>query len=109
MSSAIEQTVKALVDFESELGRAKAEASDAKRKAAKDALDWADSAKSSAIQKAHEIASARVSAAKEDAEAQADAIMKKGESDLKSFEGSISKNRSKAAELVSARLLGESS
>jgi vacuolar-type H+-ATPase subunit H len=107
MSSAIEETVKALVEFESELDAAKAGVSDAKTKTMKDAADWAEAAKASAISKAQEIASKTVAKAREDAEAEAERIRKKGESDLKAFESSISKHKSKAAELVAARLLGE--
>jgi len=109
MPSAIESTVKALVEFEAELDRAKAEASDAKRRTMKEAADWAEEAKASAISKAQAMASSGVSRAREDAEAEADAIRKKGDSDLKAFESSISKNKARAAELVAARLLGESS
>jgi len=109
MGSAIESTVKALVEFEAELERAKAEVSDAKRKTMKVALDWADQAKASALVKAQAIASQRLAKAKEEAETEAAAIRNKGESDLKAFESSISKYRSKAAELVAAKLLGETS
>lgn len=107
MSSAIEATVKALVQFESELDRAKAEVTEAKRRTLKDATEWAEAAKATAISKAQEIASGRLAKAKEGAEAEAENIRKKGESDLKAFESSISKHRSKAAALVAARLLGE--
>lgn len=107
MSSAIETTVKALVQFESELDKAKAEVSEAKRRTMKEAIDWAEAAKASAISKAQEIASRRLAKAKEEAEAEAETIRKKGESDLKGFESSISKHRSKAAEMVATRLLGE--
>jgi vacuolar-type H+-ATPase subunit H len=107
MSSAIESTVKALVEFESELDRAKAELSDSSRRGMKEAADWAESARTSAISKAQSIASQRVESAKTDALAEADAIRKRGESALKNFESSISKKRSKAAELVASWLLGE--
>jgi hypothetical protein len=107
MSSAIEATVKALVEFESELEKAKVEAGDAKRRVAKDAADWAQAAKSSAVSKAQEIGSRRVADAKAEAEAEAAKIREKGLSDLKVFESSISRRRSKAAELVASRLLGE--
>jgi len=73
----------------------------------KDATDWAEAAKAAAISKAQEIASQRVTKAKEDAEAEADRIRKKGDSDLREFESSISRHKSKAAELVASRLLGE--
>ena len=108
MSSAIEQTVGALVEFEAQLESAKAGVQEAGKRAAKEAADWAESAKAAAISKAQEIASQNVAKARAQAEAEADVIRKKGESDLKAFEGSIAKNRGKAAELVAARLLGES-
>jgi vacuolar-type H+-ATPase subunit H len=107
MSSAIEETVKALVEFESELDAAKAEVIEARKKTMKDAADWAENAKASAISTAQEIASKTVAKAREDAEAEAAKIRKKGESDLKAFEVSISKHKSKAAELVASRLMGE--
>ena len=107
MGSAIEATVKALVEFEAELDRAKADAAEAKRKTSKEAFDWAEAARSSAISKAQEMASRNVARAKEQAESEADAIRKKGESDLRAFEGSIGKRKDKAAELVAERLLGE--
>lgn len=107
MSSAMELTVKALVEFESELDRAKAEATEARKKASKEAADWAEAAKATAISRAQDIASRRVAKAKEDAGAEAEKIRKKGEADLKSFETSISKRKSEAAKLVTARLLGD--
>lgn len=107
MSSAVEQTIKALVEFESELDGAKTEAADARRRASKDAVDWADAARASAVSRAQEIAARRLTKAKSDAEAEAANIRKKGEADLRAFESSISKHRSDAARLVAARLLGE--
>ncbi|HEV2226353.1 MAG TPA: hypothetical protein VGR56_06060 [Nitrososphaerales archaeon] len=107
MSSAIEETVKALVEFESGLDSAKAEVSEAKTRTMKEAADWAAAAKASAISKAQEIASRTVAKARENAETEAEKIRKKGESDLKAFENSIMENKSKAADLVASRLLGE--
>lgn len=107
MASAIEATVKALVVFESELENAKAGASEARRRAIKDVADWAATAKSSAIKRAQELASERVAKARDAAEAEAENLRKRGESELKAFEASISRNRAQAARLVAARLLGE--
>ena len=107
MSSSIEVTVKDLVEFESELDAAKAEVSEAKKRTMKDAVDWAEAAKASAISKAQEIASKTVAKAREDAEAEAAKIRKNGDSELRAFEISISEHKSKAAELVASRLLGE--
>ncbi len=108
MSSVIEETVKALIEFESELDKAKAEASETKKMMIKDAAGWAASARASGISKAQQLASERLAKAREEAEEEADAIRKKGESSLKNFEASISKGKSKAADHVVGRLLGES-
>ena len=108
MSSAIEATVKALVEFEAELDRAKSDLSDAKKRAMKDALGWAEAARASAVSKAQEIASGKVSRAKAEAEAQAREIRKKGEKSLEEFEASLSKYRAQAAHLAASRLLGGS-
>jgi len=108
LSSAIEQTVKALVEFESALDAAKVEAMESKRRTVKDALDWAEAARSSAIAKATEIASRRVAEAKAKAEAQADNIRAEGASGLKAFEVSISQHKVEAAEFAASRLMGES-
>lgn len=109
MSSAIESTIKALVEFESELDRAKAEAMDAKKKLVKEATDWAASAKSKAIAEAQRMASENVTKARAEAEAEAATIKKNGEKSLKSFEENIGKHKSKAVAKVTAMLLGSSS
>lgn len=108
MVSVIEDTVKALIEFESELDRVKAESADARKKMLIDASDWSASSRSSAVAKAQELAAATVSKATEEAEMQANEIRTKGEASLKSFETALSKHRTKAAHLVVARLLGES-
>jgi vacuolar-type H+-ATPase subunit H len=108
LPSAIEQTVKALVEFESALDAAKAEASEGKRRAMKDALDWAEAARTSAIEGATEIAARRVAEAKAEAEAQAKSIREEGRLALEAFEVSISRHRTEAAEFAASRLLGES-
>jgi len=108
MSSAIEQTVKALVEFESALDRAKAEVSESKRRVTKDASDWAEAARNSAIAEANEIAARKLTEARAAAEGEAKKIREKGESELKAFESSISRHRAEAAELAASRLLGES-
>jgi vacuolar-type H+-ATPase subunit H len=108
MSSAIEQTVKALVEFEAALDQAKADVVEAKRRAMKDALDWAEAARSTAVAEANEIATRRVTEAKAAAEEEAKKIREKGESDLRAFESSIARHRAKAAEFAASRLMGES-
>jgi len=108
LTSAMEQTVKALVEFESALNSAKAEVSEAKRKNVKDASDWAEAARSSALAEATEIAARRVAEAKAEAEAEAKKIREEGESALKEFESSISRRKEEAAAFAASSLLGES-
>jgi vacuolar-type H+-ATPase subunit H len=108
MSSAIEQTVKALVEFEARLESAKAELLESGRRATKEAVEWAEAAKAAAVSRAQEIAARNMARAREEAESDARRIRDRGESDLKAFEVSISKNRARASELVASRLLGES-
>ncbi|HXY56783.1 MAG TPA: hypothetical protein VEH01_04125 [Nitrososphaerales archaeon] len=108
MSASIEATVKALVEFESELDKAKAGATGAKKRVSKDALDWAEGARAAAVSRAQQIANQRIAEAKEEAEAEAKTIREKGEAALKAFESSISKHRAEAAELAASRLLGGS-
>ena len=108
MTSAIEHTVKALIEFESALDSAKADVSEAKKKATKDATDWAEAAKNSAIAEANEIAARRVAEAKVDAEAEAKRIREKGDSALREFESLISQRGAVAASFAASRLLGES-
>lgn len=108
MSNVIEETLKALTEFESQLDSARADASEARRRMVKNAAEWAESAKAKAIASAHQIASETVSKAKEEAKKEAESIRKNEQAALKSFEGSMSKRKSEAAELVADRLLGES-
>ena len=107
MTSVIEQTLKALAEFESVLDAAKAEAADARKKLLKDANDWAAGASAKALAAAQEKASETIAQAKAEAEKDAQSIGQKGEASLKGFEASISRRKGKAAELVAARLVGE--
>ncbi|QQG48102.1 MAG: hypothetical protein HY247_04910 [archaeon] len=108
MSSAVQDTIKALVEFEAELDGAKSAATEASRRLLKDAEEWATSAKSSSLSNAQEKASGRLAKARAEAEKDADRIRAKGAEDLKAFEGSISRRKSKAADHVVSRLMGSS-
>jgi vacuolar-type H+-ATPase subunit H len=107
LTSVIEQTLKALTEFESELDAAKAEAVEARKKLLKNANDWAAAASSKAMAEAQENASQTIARARAEAEKDAESIRRKGEATLKSFEASISKRKGRAAEIVAARLRGE--
>lgn len=108
MSSVVEETIKALVEFEGDLDRAKSEASESRKRMVKAAAEWGASAKAGGIAKAQQIASGKLAKARAAAENEASAIRKKEESTLKAFEASISKRKSAAVEHATARLLGES-
>ena len=108
MTSAMEQTVKALAEFESALDSAKAEVLEAKRRAMKDSSDWAEAARSSAIAEATQIAVGRVAEAKAEAEAEAKRIREEGDRSMREFENTISRRREEAAAFAASKLLGES-
>ena len=107
MPQSIEDTVRALTEFEADLDRLKGEALEARKKMVKDAGDWAESAKTSAIAQAQKIAAQRLEEARQEAEAEAVEIKKKGQAATRRFEESISKHKKEASELVLRRLLGE--
>lgn len=107
MGSLIEATVKALIEFESELDRMKVETLEARRKMVTYAEGLAVSAKLDTISKAQQRVSERLAKARAEAEGEAGSIRKKGESSLRSLEASISKRKAKAIEEVVGRLLGE--
>lgn len=107
MGSLIEATVKALIEFESELDRIKAEALESKKKMIKDAVGLAESARLVAISKAQQQVSERLAKAKAEGESKAESIRMNGDSSLKSFEATISRRKAKAIEKVVGRLLGE--
>ena len=107
MGSLIEATVKALIEFESELEKTKAEALEVEKKMVKDAAGLAEQARATAISKARRQVSERLAKVRVEGEAEAESIRKKEESSLKSFEASISKRKAKAVEEVVSCLLGE--
>ncbi len=103
----VESTIKALVEFETELDGIKAEVLASKKRMVQDATDLAESARSKAVAKAQSQASEMLVRARSEAEAGAKSIGEKGAASLKSLESSISKRKSKATESVVASLLGE--
>jgi vacuolar-type H+-ATPase subunit H len=107
MSKAIEETLKALAEFESQLDSAKAGASEAKRQMVKEAGELAEKARAAAIAEAQRIVQEMVSKARMEAEAKAESIRNDGLSALKAFEGALSKHKPEAAELATRLLLGE--
>jgi V/A-type H+/Na+-transporting ATPase subunit G/H len=108
MTQAIEETIKALTEFEAELDSVGAEAMDAGKRLQRSAAEWAEAAKERAVSRAKQLAEARIAEAKKGAEKEAEDITKKAQSSLKKYEESMSKRKSAAVEAVLARLLGES-
>lgn len=109
MSKAIEETLKALTAFESQLDAAKAEALEARRVMIKRAGEWAEAAKAESLAEAQRIAAETVTKAQVKAEAEGQSTRSKGETVLKSFEESLTRRKEEAAELVTRMLLGEPS
>ncbi len=107
MPQIIEDTVKALVEFEAALDRVKAEALESKKRMIKNAGGWAESAKNNAIAGAQRLAEQRLSKARAEAEAEAKEIERKGQAATKKYVESISKHKKEATEFVVSRLLGE--
>ena len=109
MSQAIEDSVKALKEFEGALDAIKSDADEAKKKMLKSASDWAESAKSASVANAESQARAAVDSARAAAEKQAETIRSAGERDLSNFVAEISAKKSEAVNLVTKRLLGGNS
>jgi vacuolar-type H+-ATPase subunit H len=107
MSNVIEETLKALAEFESQLDSAKASALEAKRQMVKEAADLAEKARAAAVAEAQRIAKETVSKARREAEAEAESLRNSGLSALKDFEDALSKHKPEAVELVTRALLGE--
>lgn len=107
MSRTIEDTVKALTEFEADLEAARKDAEDAAKRLAKGTSEWTDAAKKASLEKAQSRADQIVAKAKRSAEERAETIKKTGRSNLSKFEQSLSKKKGKAVELATARLLGE--
>jgi vacuolar-type H+-ATPase subunit H len=109
LASEVESTVKALMEFESNLDSAKSAALEVKRSMVREAQALAETAKSNAISEAQRRAAETLAAARKGAEKDADSIRKSGEASLKRFEAAVSRRKAKAVDVVVARLLGEGS
>jgi len=106
MSQAIEETIKALTEFEAELDRIKSDAVEVRKRLVKSGGDWAGEAKTEAITKAQKIAEQRLETARAEAEAEAESIKSAGRATLQSFKETITGHKEEAVQLVTKRLLG---
>lgn len=109
MAQIIEETVKALTEFESRLDQIHSDALEREKRLAKEAADLSYTAKAEAMAKAKQVADQTVDAASAEAEKAASAVREKGMESLQSFEASISKKKGSAASMVVAKLLGSRS
>ena len=107
MTQAIEETIKALTEFEAELEKVKAGANDAKKAMVKNAGDWADAARDEAIAEAQKVAEQKLSAARTEAENEIESIRNASQKSLDDLTRSIANHREQAVQLAMKRLLGE--
>jgi vacuolar-type H+-ATPase subunit H len=107
MTQAIEEALKALGDFESDLDRIKSETLEAKQRLLKLAFEASETSKNQAIAAARRVAEADLTAAREAADKQADAIRKKGQTSTERFRSSILAHKDDAVDAVLRTLLGE--
>jgi vacuolar-type H+-ATPase subunit H len=103
----VEEAVKVLAAYESELDRVKAEAVESKKRLLKVAADEGDRARKEALAKAQAMADERVAKVRKEAETEAAAILDKGKSSLKLLNSRIAKKSDEALELVTKHLLGD--
>jgi vacuolar-type H+-ATPase subunit H len=109
MSQVIEETIKALTEFEAELDKTRSDTVEVRKRLAKSAGDWAEEAKTEAIAHAQKIAQQRLETARAEAEAEAESIKSAGRTALQSFKETITGNKKEAVQLVTKRLLGAKS
>ena len=106
MTQAIEDTIKALKEFEEDLNTVKAVAADATKKLVKNAADWAESARRDAISEAQKAADLTVTAARAEGEREVESIRNASQASLEALRGVIMGNKEKAVALAVKRLLG---
>lgn len=106
MTQAIEETIKALKEFELDLDKVKAEAADAKTKLLKDAGDWADAVKREDLQGAQRVAELRLEAARAEGEREVESIKRAAQASLQSLKETLANHKTEAVELVVKKLLG---
>ena len=105
--SVVEEAVKVLAAFESELDRVKAETVESRKRLLKVAADKGEGARKQALAKAQAMADERIAKARQEAETDAVAILEKGKSSLKALNSRIAKKSDEALELVTSHLLGD--
>jgi vacuolar-type H+-ATPase subunit H len=108
MAQTVEDTIKALKEFEQDLDGVKATVADAGKKMVKDARDWADSARAAALVEAQKAVDLALERAKEEAADEVHKIGEGSQESLQTLRQTMAVHEIVAAELVLKRLLGES-
>jgi vacuolar-type H+-ATPase subunit H len=106
MTEAIEETIRALTEFEAELEKLKTGAVETKKAMIKNAGAWAETAKAVAIGQAQQVANQRLSTARTEAEEEIESIRSASQKSLKDLTESIADHKQEAVQLVVKRLLG---
>jgi vacuolar-type H+-ATPase subunit H len=106
MAQAIEDTIKALTEFEAELDKVKTDSAEAKKNLLKKAAEWAETAKNDAVSEARRTADQTLSEARTEAQKEAESIRETGKNSLVSLKETMSNHRDEAVQLVKMRLLG---
>ncbi|MBI3023455.1 MAG: hypothetical protein HYU03_04770 [Thaumarchaeota archaeon] len=107
MTSAVEEAIKVLEGFESELEKIKQEAVEAKKSLLRKVSEEGETAKAEALAKAQAVADERIRRARNEADGEASSIIARGDQSVKTLEERISKKNKEAVELVVKELLGD--
>ncbi len=107
MTSAVEEAIKVLEGFESELEKIKREAVEAKKSLLRKVSEEGENAKREALAKAQAVAEERIRRVTDEAEKEASSINARGDQSVKTLKERISKKNKDAVELVVKELLGD--
>ncbi len=107
MTSAVEDAIKVLEGFESELERIKEEAIEAKKSLLRKVSEEGENAKKEALDSVQSISGERIAKARAEADREASLIMAKGEQSVRKLREQISRKSAEAVELVVKELLGD--
>jgi vacuolar-type H+-ATPase subunit H len=106
MAQAIEDTIKALTEFEAELDKVKTDGAEARKNLLKGVAEWAETAKNEAVTEARRTADQTISGARAEAQKGAESIRETGKNSLVSLKETMNSHRDEAVQLVKKRLLG---
>jgi vacuolar-type H+-ATPase subunit H len=106
LSKAIEDTIKTLTEFESELHGVTMEAVESKKRLIKSAGEWAEAAGIETLDKAQKQAEQKLAEARLEAEKEVESIRGTGQASLQNLRETIARHEEEAVHLTMKRLLG---